>query len=224
MEDHPPGPPPLEGGIRSIPWEEPGRPFLAALLETIRLFVTSPAEAFRRMPVGGDLFRPLVYAVLIGWAGAIVTSIYELFFSMTLWQFLPGLDETTNMLAETTGHFIGIFMAPFVILIALFIWSAVTHLLLTMLGGAGAGYQATLRVQCYAMTASIAEAIPIGGGLITCIWSLVLQIIGLAEIHTVTRGKAAMAVLLPFGLCCFCGMMGMMLAGVGVLSAILGNR
>ena len=175
------------------------------------------------MPVTTELFRPLLYALLIGWAGAILSSIYELVFSMTLWQFLPGLDQTSNALMETTGHFVGMFMAPFLILIGIFVLSAINHLLLMMLGGAGAGFQATVRVQCYAGTAYIADIVPIAGGFIAGIWYVTLLIIGLAEIHKVTRGKAAIAVLLPFGLCCFCWILVMMVAGAGILAGIMGK-
>lgn len=61
---HPPAP---------LPWEDPRLPFFDALFETVKLFVTRPEEAFRRMAPSGSLGRPILYAVIVGWIGVAVS-------------------------------------------------------------------------------------------------------------------------------------------------------
>jgi hypothetical protein len=105
-------------------------------------------------------------------------------------------------------------IAPLLNLITLFIWSAVVHLFLMMVGGAPNGFAATLRVTCYAQTAGIAVIVPVAGGLIQPIWFLILQIVGLSQAHRVGGGKAAFAVIVPLVVCCGC------VVGIGVMSGL----
>jgi hypothetical protein len=44
--------------------------------------------------------------------------------------------------------------------------------------------------------------IPFLGGLIGAVWALVITIIGLAQAHGTSGGRAAAAVLVPLGVCC----------------------
>ena len=44
--------------------------------------------------------------------------------------------------------------------------------------------------------------IPYVGGFAMMIWLIVMLIIGFSKAHEIPPGKAALAVLLPFGLCC----------------------
>jgi hypothetical protein len=71
-----------------------------------------------------------------------------------------------------------------------------------IVGGANNGFEATVRVVCYAQTAQLAGIVPFCGGLIAAIWAIVLYVIGLATAHRTTQGKAVLAVLLPVVLCC----------------------
>jgi hypothetical protein len=96
-----------------------------------------------------------------------------------------------------------VLFAPLFILIGLFIWSAILHAFLWILGGAKEGFEATIRVVSYSAGSTyLFQLIPICGGLVGLIWSLVLQIIGMSRAHEISGGKAAAAVLLPLLLCC----------------------
>jgi hypothetical protein len=91
------------------------------------------------------------------------------------------------------------------------------------LGGAGGGFQATLRTQGYSTTSALAYLIPFMGGLIAVICNIFLQINGLARVHRISHGKAAVATLLPFALCCGCIALVVMIAGAGIMAAIFKN-
>lgn len=194
-----PAPPP-----RPIPWEEPGRPAIEGLVETARLFFVRPTEAFTRMPVTPELLRPVLYAVIFGWIGTAVSEMYGLLFRNMLWRFLPGFEDRGSFFLQ---NFLGvgvIFVAPLLVLIGLFIGSAINHLFLLLVGGGSGGFVGTLRANCYAGTVTILSVVPFVGGFVSGIWYLVLQVIGFAIVHRITHGKALIAVLLPTLLCCAC--------------------
>src|SRR5262249_41159664 len=84
----PPYAPPPSGG--PIPWEERQRwGFGPALVETVKLFITDPAQAWRRTPEKGELVNPLLFAILVAWAGAILTSIWSTFVGVPWIRMLP---------------------------------------------------------------------------------------------------------------------------------------
>ena len=74
--------------------------------------------------------------------------------------------------------------------------------MLMLVGGADKGFEATARVCSYAQASQLAQVIPFCGGLLSLVWSLILLIVGLSTAHGISRGKAAVAVILPVVLCC----------------------
>ena len=44
--------------------------------------------------------------------------------------------------------------------------------------------------------------IPFCGGLISGVWGLIVEVIGLARAHEIDTGKAVLAVILPLIVCC----------------------
>jgi hypothetical protein len=209
---------PPAGGA-PIPWEQPGYLFLEALYETAKLFVTVPTEAFRRMSVAADLGRPLLYAILLGWVGIIAGQLYSIALRGVTANLLP--FQSAESLAMGTGFSIAVMvLAPIFVLLGIFIWSAIVHLFLMMVGGANSGFGATVRVMCYSTTAQLAQIVPLCGGIIGSIWAIVLEIIGLAQAHRTTQGKAALAVLLPLVLCCVCIAIIVAMFGAAILAAI----
>jgi hypothetical protein len=213
-------PPPQEPPLQPLPWEQPGYPLLEALYETAKLVLTRPTEAFARMSTTGDLGRPLVYAVVFGWIGIIASQIYNLALRGAMWQFLPHMPGPRGMALPATFNIALMIVAPLLILIGVFIGAAILHLFLMIVGGANKDFGTTVRVLCYVGTTQIVQVIPFCGGLIAAVWSIVLEIIGLAQAHRTTQGKAAAAVLLPIALCCVCLAIVIAVTGVGVMSAL----
>ncbi len=220
----PPGPPPTPPPAPApLPWEQPGYPFLEALFETGKLFLTSPTEAFKRMSVAGDLGRPLIYAVILGWVGIIAGQLYNIAFRSAMMPLLAPFAHHGMGLGFGMGVAVNVAVmiaAPVLILLGLFIGGAIVHLFLLMVGGANSGFAATIRVMCYATTVHVLQVIPLCGGLIGAVWAIVLEIIGLAIAHRTTQGKAAVAVLLPLALCCACVALLFAVAGAAIMAAI----
>jgi hypothetical protein len=115
---------------------------------------------------------------------------------------------------------LGLVITPLIALIVLFVWSAIVHLMLTLLGGANSGFATTLRVMCYAQTTQLAVVLPGIGGLIGFVWRLILEVVGLAQAHKTEGWKAALAIVLPLLLCCVCIAIGAVAFGAVVAQAI----
>lgn len=220
----PPGPPGGAPPPAPLPWEARGElGFFAALIETVKLFVFTPSEAYARAYRTGDLASPILYAVIVGWAASLVAMLWQLLFQgvPALSQMGMGADEAGLAFLGSAAFLVGmaLFM-PLIIVIGLFIWGAIFHLSLMLVGGlehSETDFEGTLRTLSYAGTSNLAQVLPLVGGLIAFGWQVVLATIGASRLHRTTQGKALLAVLLPLLLCCVCIIVGVMLAiGAGI--------
>jgi len=212
-----------------IPWErrqEIG--FVTALVETTKEVLTGPSDFFRRMPVAGGIGSPLLYAVVIGYLGLLLSVVYSAVFLLVRGAVgtaaLGPLSDRPELAAfvaalQGWGGIIGqAVFGPIGIVIHVFIWTAIIHLMLLLLDGAGQGFEATFRVLAFSHAASVLAILPFCGQPIAVLWSFVLWIIGLAEAQRIPAWKAAAAVFLPIVLCCCC-----CAAGVGMMAGGLAS-
>lgn len=213
-------PPPLAAA--PLPWEDPIRPGSGTFLETLRLIALEPTEAFRRMPRGGGLGRPLLWLIATGWIGVAVSQVWSLLLTGVTLPFMDGVDRLTN-LGLTAGLSAALMvLAPVLLLIGVVVQSAVLHLMLLLVGGARHGFETTIRVCCYAGTAQLAGVVPLCGGLATFVWLAVLLVVGFAAVHEIDHGRASVAVLLPLVMCCVLGVLAAVT--LGGLAAFLASQ
>jgi len=107
-------------------------------------------------------------------------------------------------------------MIPLLVVVGIFIASAIIHLCLMVVGGANKSFETTFRVLAYAHGSSaVIQMLPVCGGLIAGIWGIVVSCIGLARAHETTTGRALLAILLPVILCCGLGVVLVVFFGVG---------
>jgi hypothetical protein len=187
-----------------LPWEHREQlGFLAAFFHTVSLLITRPSEAFTRMRPEGGLSGPLLFGLIGGCASYVVSIAFQ-----ALLEAVPGYPGNNGVL-----HLFGIspwiaalifaVLSPVTVLLGLFIGSGVIHLCLMLLGGAKRSFETTLRVVCFTGgSANLFSMIPICGWVIALVYGVVLECIGLSKAHETTTGKALLAVLLPFFLCC----------------------
>src|SRR5258706_14799185 len=134
-----------------LPWEEPNAG-LGSIFPTAMRFIASPIDAFTKMSLTVDLVRPIAYFVAWALLGACINQIW----SFLLFDSIVGVIRTLagsqfEKLAPFIGHpgalqaALGLVIAPLIALIVLFVWAAIVHLMLTVLGGASYGFAATLR-------------------------------------------------------------------------------
>lgn len=209
------------------PWEDRARiGFVQALVETTQKVLTGPTAFFSSMPVTGGIGGPLLYAIVVGSLGVIVTALYRAVFRGLMgstFAALGGGSELRRLMPLVTGGaglVIQVVFAPIFVILGVFVIAAIVHLMLLVLGGARQGFEATLRVMCYSEAAAVINVIPLCGGLVSGIYFLILAILGLAAAHGIGAGKAAAAVLIPFVLvCCCCA--GVFMMALGGLASVL---
>src|SRR6476646_1428523 len=203
-----------------LPWEHrQERGFFNAFIETLTMVLTRPAEAFSVMKREGGLGEPLIYALIGGCLGGIVSALFSLGF-----QSIGLFADKNNSLAAMTGMGIGfgtIILVPLFIAIVLFIWSGLAHLCLMIFGGANQSFETTFRVFAFTQgSAGPLQIIPLCGGLISGIWAIVCNCIGLARAQETDTGRAVLAVFSPLIICCG----GLTLLVFGVLGAWSGSH
>lgn len=202
----------VEGRVREVsseerysPWEgEEG--FIGAFLRTTREALFSPTRFFKKVASGEGYWSPLIYGLIsgiIGFGGAILWQ----WFIFSRWFPIQKILDLPY-----SFYFVIITIAlPFMVAFSILIGSGVTHLCLMIVGGNKNGFQMTFRVISYAFSGYILGILPFIGSTIGGIYALILIIFGVREGHTISTGKAVLAVFLP------------LIVGIGlaVLAAIL---
>ena len=210
-------PPPSTRERDGPPWERDGASW-ASFVETVKAAFGNATDFFATMRRHGGLVAPLGFGFLGSLLGAVATMIYTGMVFL-LAAAIPDADNGGEALLGF-GIILGCMLVvlPLGAVLGMFLFSAVSHLTLFMLGGANQTYETTFRVVAYSMgTTSVLQLIPCCGSHIGGIVAVVFTIIGLSQMHETTGWKAAGAVLLPITLCC-----GLYLAGNVALMALEG--
>lgn len=207
-----------------LPWEHREQLGLVkAWFDTVSLLITKPSDAFTMMRPEGGFGDPLVFGLIGGCAGGIVSLLFQGLFNSI--PAFAGGNDLFNSFGVGIWTIIVIYavMMPLFVTAGLFIWGAVLHLCLMMVGGANRSFETTFRVACFASgSANLFSMIPICGGIIALVYHIVLDCIGLSRAHPTTTGKALLAIFLPLIVCC--GLMVLVIVLAGGLGALLSNQ
>lgn len=167
-----------------------------AILQTLKSVLFSPISFFRRADTHGGMREPFAFGLLIGSIGMMV----EVF-----WQFVMMGESLSSMSEGLFGPVAigllflgGMILCPVFVALILFMASIIAHLCLMVMRGATHGFEATFRVMAYSQGTHVWGLIPFVGGAIGGIWLLVVQVIGLREIHETSYLRVIVALLLPF--------------------------
>jgi len=158
------------------------------ILWKIKGFLTEPTKTFRKVKkerIGEGIkyyaLLALIYSIL---NGAIV---YVAFF--------PLMPET--FAAIYRNSIIAIIVLEYVMsFVVVFIASLLIHFFVWILGG-NKGYWQTLKSNLYSTTPNFLFGWIPGVNIITAIWCLILNIIGISELQEISRGRAFLAIILP---------------------------
>jgi len=184
------------------PWENRDKlGFVAALSQTWTESILRPVDFFKRLPRAGGIGAPLLYALLIGSIGAL----FSLFWEYQLFDALQRFREWPQGMPFEVNRHLLILIAPFIpiaLMVGIFLSSFIYHVCLLITGSAKNGWEATFRVIAYATGPSVFLFVPICGGVVSGIWTWVLQVIGWTHAHDSTMGRVLIAALLPIILCC----------------------
>lgn len=179
----------------STPWENRSELGLwQGIFQTIKKVLFSPQTLFKGMTCKGGKMEPLAFGLLFGSVGTMLG---------VFWQALiPGsiLILGHSFFPRFTLGIIVLFLLaviPVMIALGIFMYSGILHLLLLIVRGGNKGFEATFRVVSYSQAAQVVGIIPFVGGWIGGIWLLIIQVIGLREIHETSYLRVILAFVIP---------------------------
>lgn len=228
-----PPPPPPEPPASPVgnAWERrQSLGFVNGLIEATKGFILAPGETFAQTRRSGDLASPLLFAVLLATFASLIGQIWAMMIGTSMLSMLPPEFRQGIPVLMATSGFSFVFVivvVPIVTVIGVFIMSAILHVMLLLVGGlesSTAGFEGTLRVVSYGNVGQLGNVVPVVGGLLSLVWTVVLLVIGLTRLHGTSEGKAIAAVLLPIALCCVCGFAAFMLGIGGAMLGGLSNQ
>jgi hypothetical protein len=198
--------------------------FFRGFWESVKLSMVEPQRFFGSVPAGGDYVNPLLYGMICICIGFIFSAFYQVLFQ-SFGVFLGLLThQPPREIAFGFGASVAIAAAivvssPVAAFIHLFLYTAVYHLFLWILGGNRKGFEATFRAFAYSQGPQLLQIIPFLGSLATFIWHIVLFIIGLKKLHQASTGQAVATVFLPLVL--LCGLTFLLIAGIVALAVFV---
>lgn len=207
-------PPPVAG---PNPWEElPRRGFFSALGETLQLSLFHPTAFFRRTTAPDRVGAALLYAVLLGTVSALVALLWQRALGSPLGM-IEGGDKVLP-LVESPSLAVTVLALPLGFAVWTVLLAGMLHVSLFFVGGARSGLSATFKAVAYSFSANAFFVFPVCGAPVGAVWFVVVNIVGLRELHRITTGRAVLAWVLPFILAtCFAA------AGAALLTALLGK-
>ncbi len=184
---------------KASPWERRSELGLwQGIYKTFKAVLFSPEDLFSTMTYKGGIREPLAFGLLLGSIG----SMFGFF-----WQFLIMFGGLISLGHDLTGQFawsliflIIIVISPLFVTITIFLTSSILHLLLLVVRGEKNGFEATFRVISYSQATQVLGLIPFIGGLIGSFWLLIIQIIGIREIHNTSYLRVIIAFFIPLAL------------------------
>src|SRR5438552_11864195 len=148
-----------------LPWDHRHeRGFFNAFVETLILVLTKPSEAFTAMKREGGLGEPLIYALIGGCVGGVVSFLFALGLQ-SVGFFANRHDAFATRFGMGAGSAVFLVLLPLFIVIGLFIGGAIVHLCLMIVGGANQSFETTFRVLAFSHgSTGPLQLIPISGG------------------------------------------------------------
>jgi len=193
--------PPEDPGSQpnSVPFEDGSRPFLERYWQTLVLSFSDPKRLYSNMR-DEDLTAPVIYAVITGTISGIFGAIWQVIFG----GFATMFEDSGVEAFAASGLFAGlmILLMPIMVVIGLFLGSAIFHLCLMLFGAANRGFGITLRAIAYGYGPNLLAIIPFCGGLIGGVWTIVLTILGAFYGHRTDAWRAIAAYFVPMLVCC----------------------
>ena len=199
-----------------------------SFLDITRRVLTGPADFFRGVARRGNFVNPLIFALIC----AVIYGVVNGLFTM-LGNIIAG---TSGVGGAIVGFFFAIILVPIYTAASLFIGAAIYFLLVMLLAGqSNAGYEATFRVGAYSSVilvplavVSIFNVLPIVGPIISGLLSLVIgvygvviQVLGIREVHSTTTGRAVAIVLIPTAVIL---LIVLLIVGAALLAIFAGTR
>ena len=187
---------PLRDGA---PWENRSETgFAKGTYRTVKEALFSPTTFFRGLTFNNGIREPLAFGLLVGAVG----NMFGIFWPVLMMSggLFPFGEAIFGHLTVGLIFLVMVVAVPVCVTLSMFIYSAIIHLLLMIVGGGKSRFEATFRVVAYSQAAQALDLIPVVGSWIGGIWQLIIQVIGLRETHNISYLRVFIAFLLPVGI------------------------
>lgn len=195
---------PAEEEYRGADWDREGGRFPDDFVLAWKESVFSPSRFFSHLTPRTSLWRAILFLLVLSVVGAGLGLIW----SAGLWGGgdVAAMREALGASSEAFGRWaaamsnplIGFLVAPFAAILLWALGTLVFHVLVAILVDGHAGLRETARIVAYAWAGpQVFQAVPVIGGMIGTVWSVVLMVIAIREQHGASGGRAAAVVLLP---------------------------
>ena len=169
------------------PFEDPDNfGFFDGIFETIKRALLHPRLFFGALPLGTGIRRALIFNVLISELGFLATTIWGELGMDPLSAMMPGGGPEPFTFAELMMTLV---ILPVFVVAALYVGAGLVHLGLLMVKGTGEGFEATLKVNCYAGAAAAVQVLPFVGPVLGPMLQVVIFYIGIKAIHRASLGR-----------------------------------
>jgi hypothetical protein len=207
-------PPPLPGKITDVkaePVDEHASPvqedygYFTGLYRVLSGVLFSPTEFFRGAR-GMALKDALIFGILTGSIGYLFNIFWKFYFQS------PELSLMTKLFPDMASNDIILGMmiwSPFIVFMSTLFTAAVFHISLFILGAASRGFEGTFKVILFSNAISVFNLIPYSsiaevsgfisyiGFIALTLWSIIIIVTGLKEIHEISTVKAVLSLILP---------------------------
>lgn len=184
--------PPREGS----PWENRDRlGMIRAILATIKGALFSPQGFYKGLRSGTSIRESFAFGLLLGTLGSMSGVFWSAFMIQegTLKFPLSGFEQI-----DPGMFFLVLFIVvPLWVAVNMLLYSGLLHLFLLMVRGGTGGFSSTFQVVAYSQAAQAWGLVPVFGSWVGGLWQIVVQIIGLKEIHDTSYFRIFIAFLLP---------------------------
>lgn len=179
---------------------------VGSVVETVKQVLSAPTATFRDMPATGGFLKPMLFYILTGWASGGAALVYQLLAAMINPAMVLGEAATDLSGTLIVVVFVALLvLLPLILIFGLMMSAGFFHLALLMTGGAKKSFEATYRALAYAQgSTAVFQFIPLCGGYLYPVLSLVYSVIALREVHQVELWRVVLAAFLLFML--FCGL------------------
>lgn len=161
-------------------------------LNAMKAAILNPKAFFANVSDSERLGKPTVFVLI----NTVITFILSALFSLvTSSALLRGQNQLPNAFAGPIGLVIGLIFVVPLMLVLLFIITAILHVIAKILSGKGK-FSNTYQALAYASAISPLTAIPILGFLAS-FYQLYMTVIGLKRFHQYSTAKAILNVLIP---------------------------
>ena len=176
---------------RVIHWEyisEIG--FIKALFKTLSQCLFQPSCFFDKINEKSSALSAWLFAVVIG----SIAIVFELLWQQSSLSIFSSLFNSTDNRSVDLATLI---LFPIALSVNIYILSFYVHSLLILSKGKRQKFTATFIAVCYGQSAAVFYIIPYFGSLISFIWLFFLLIIGISQVHRLSRIRTGITIFFP---------------------------